>query len=272
MELTLEDKRVQNQAIDYLKKHKDDLIRNFIIAKNPLRVGFATIFMAGSPGAGKTEFSKRYMSIATDKKDSELKQWSQKLNIDIASVDCLLIRIDVDEIREFFPQYRKTDNKKGMQGNAHIVQKAANKGLNIVRNYCLDNNISFLHDGTFGNYKTMKKIIKQSLRIGRDIHVFYLYLDPLEAWKFTKAREYIEGRNIIKEKFIEQYFNSQENVSKIKEEFEQKVKIHCVLKNKENEVQKIELNLPNLDQFFNRHYTKGTIQKYTKDDLLALIS
>lgn len=272
MELTSEEIKIQNEAIEHIKKNKEKLIKDFIISKNPLRVGFITIFMAGSPGAGKTEFSQRYIPIAIDKNDQKFTEWLQKINIDIKSVDCALIRIDVDEIRGFFPQYKKTDNQTGARGNAHVVQKAANKGLDILRDYCLANQISFLHDGTFGNYETMKKIINKSLRADRDVQIFYLYQDPLQAWEFTKAREHVEGRNIIKEKFIEQYFNSKDNVIKIKQEFGSKVKIHCVLKNNQNKDEKIEFNVHDIDQFFVTQYNKGTIQKYTIEDLKALIS
>ena len=271
MELTTAEKKIQDEAIAYLKQHEDELIHRFVIAKNPLRVGYATLFMAGSPGAGKTEFSQRYIPIAINKKDQQLKLALRKIHIDITAVDCVLIRIDADEIREFFPQYQKTDMKKGIHGNAHIIQKAANKGLDMVRDYCLANNISFLHDGTFGNYGTMKKIVQKSLVVGREIQIFYLYLDPVTAWQFTKAREYLEGRNIVKEKFIDQYFNARENVDRIKREFGDTVKINCVLKDSDNTVKKIEFNLSRIDRFLDAQYHRGILKRYTREELFDLI-
>ena len=59
MELTPEEKETQKQAIKYLKEHEDEFTRYFVDFKFPIRLGLATLFMAGSPGAGKTEFSKR---------------------------------------------------------------------------------------------------------------------------------------------------------------------------------------------------------------------
>ncbi len=271
MDFTNEEKIIQAEAVVFVEAHKDKLIDQFVTSKNPLRLGFITIFMAGSPGAGKTEFSERYMPLIFNKTDEKIIKFLKDRNIDIESVGALFVRIDVDEIREFLPQYQKTDIKTDKKGNAHIIQKAANKGLDILRAYCLANEISFLHDGTFGNYNTMREIVKKSLNAGREIQIYYLYLDPLEAWKFTKAREYIEGRNIIREKFIEQYFKSRENVDKIKQEFGDKVKIHCVLKNSQNEVEKTEFNVPSIDGFLNTQYNNGVIRKYSVEDLFGLI-
>lgn len=271
MEFTEEEKKLQEETCIYIQERKDELIDQFVIRKNPLKLGFITIFMAGSPGAGKTEFSQRYIPIIFDKKDPKMIKVFDERGINLRDVDTLFVRIDVDEIREFLPQYKKTDRATGVKGNAHIIQKAANKGLDILRNYCLKNEISFLHDGTFGNYDTMKEIIRKSLNAGRTIQIYYLYLDPIAAWEFTKAREFIEGRNIIKDKFIEQYFNSRENVNKIKAEFGDKVRINCVLKDSNNKVQDIALNVPDIDQYLKTKYNRGLIQLYSKEDLLNKI-
>lgn len=273
MELSKEDKIIQDQAIKEIINRKDELIEKFIISKRPLRLDVISFFMAGSPGAGKTEFSHRYMSNILDKKDPKLVKKLMKNGVDINSVDTLFIKIDADEIREFLSQYQKTNIEKGIKGNSHIIQKASNKGLDILRDYCFDNHISFLHDGTFGNFDTMRKIVNKSLKANRDVQIFYIYLDPLKAWEFTKAREYYEGRNIIKEKFIDQFFASRENVCKIKTEFGNKIKVHCVLKG-DNTVEdiKIKYNILNLDNFIEEHYNKQIIKKYSLKDLHDLIS
>lgn len=272
MELSDEEKKISDEACRFVESKKDELIDIFITKKNPLKLGFITIFMAGSPGAGKTEFSKRYMPLIINKKDEKLVKFLNKKGIDITSVETLFVRIDVDEIRTFLPQYKKTNIETGEKGNAHVVQRAANKGLDILRDYCLLNEISFLHDGTFGNYSTMKKIIKKSIRTDRVVQIYYLYLDPVVAWNFTKARECLEGRNIIKEKFIEQYFNSKENVDRIKKEFGGNVKINCILKNNENKVIEIILNQPSIDSCLEPKYSKGVIRRYSPEELSTLLS
>lgn len=272
MELNNEEQKISNEACNFIILNKDKLINEFILKKKPLRLGFITIFMAGSPGAGKTEFSQRYLPLIIDKNDKELIKFLNKKGIDSKLIESLLIRIDVDEIRTFLPYFKKTNIEIGVNGNAHVMQKAANKGLDVLRNYCLENEISFLHDGTFGNYSTMKKIIKKSINFGREVQIYYIYLDPLVAWDFTKARECFEGRNIVKEKFVEQYFNSQKNVDRIKKEFGNKVKVHCILKNNENKVEEILLNQPNIDLYLESKYSKGIIKRYSPEELSSLLS
>ncbi|MFA6119688.1 MAG: zeta toxin family protein [Parachlamydiales bacterium] len=272
MELSEKEEKTQKEAIEYIKSHKEELVDKFIVSKKPLRLGVLTFFMAGSPGAGKTEFSRRYMTGVINKTNRKLISNMRKIGIDINNVDTIFIRIDVDEIRDFIPQYRKTDNQSCIVGNAHVIQKAATKGLDILRKYCFQNNISFLHDGTFGNYNTMKDLVRKSLKEGRDVKIFYIYLDPLAAWEFTKAREFIEGRNILKEKFVEQFFASRENVNRIKQEFGSKVKLDCIIKGKNNEIEEISLNVENVDNFIEKYYNRKSQSGYTKESLLELIS
>lgn len=276
MQLTKEEEFIQKDAIVYIKKNKNQLIEKFVIQKKPLPLNLLTFFMAGSPGAGKTEFSKRYMQEWTDsffkkmKQDKKLAKIALDASVRIEEYETLFIRIDVDEIREFLPQYQKTDVKKGIKGNAHVIQKAANKGLDFLRKYCLDNSVSFLHDGTFGNYKTLRDLIKKSLRRDRNVEIFYIYLDPVAAWEFTQERERIEGRNIVKEKFIEQFFNSQKNVDRVKKEFKKEIKVNCVLKNENNEVVKIKFNIEGIEIFLNSEYNKGVLRRFSSEDLLKL--
>src|SRR3989338_5918358 len=267
MEFSDEEIVCQKEAKRYIEDHKDELIRKFIVDKKPLRINALSFFMAGSPGAGKTEFTNNYMPAKLDKNDKDLQKILREEGIDINEVECLFVKIDVDEIRTFIPHYKKTDAGTNQKGNAHIVQSAANRGLDILRDFCFDNDISFLHDGTFGNYKTMRELVKKSVLRQRVVHIYYLYLDPLKAWEFTKAREFLEGRNIVKDKFISQFFDSQQNIDKIKVEFGDKIKVHCILKNNDNKVEEILLNQPNIADFLEVKYNGGIIKKYTKEDL-----
>lgn len=271
MELTPEEQRIQKEACEFVLANKDKLIEQFITSKKPLPVNFATIFMAGSPGAGKTEFSQRYVPTFETKNDDIFKSLKDAGLEDPSQFDTMLIRIDVDEIRTFLPQYQKTDADKGVKGNSHVIQKAANKGLDILRDYAFKNNISFLHDGTFGNLDTMRSLIKKSLADGRHVFIFYIYIDPKCAWDFTKAREVVEGRNIRADKFIEQYFASKTNVDQIKSEFPD-VKINFILKNEKNEVILTDLNIESVDKALKTQYNKGTLKEYTQEDLLQITS
>jgi hypothetical protein len=60
MELSDDEIKIQEEAKKFIKDHKKELIDKFILQKNPLRQSLFAFFMAGSPGAGKTEFTKRY--------------------------------------------------------------------------------------------------------------------------------------------------------------------------------------------------------------------
>jgi hypothetical protein len=174
----------------------------------------------------------------------------------------------VDLIREFLPHYQKTDIKKGIKGNSNIVQKAASKGLDILRNHCLKNNISFLHDGTFGNqYSTLKKIIRKSLNLNRMVLIFYIYMDPFVAWKFIQEREYVDGRNIRKENFIDQFFQAIDNIDRAKKEFGEKITLHCILKEEKKEIKEIKFNQESIEKFLKVRYSNGTIKEYNKEDL-----
>ncbi len=266
-----EETKLQEEACIYIKQNKDRLIKEFIFDKKPLPLGFVTIFMAGSPGAGKTEFSKRYMPVL-DKEEQIFKEVISSKGLKPDDVDCLFVRIDVDEIRGFLPQYTKTDIKTAVKGNSHIIQKAANKGLDILREFCLKNEVNFLHDGTFGNLNTMRKLIRSSLNGGRVIHIFYIYIDPICAWEFTKARERLEGRNILKERFIEQYFSSKINVDQIKKEFGDSVHINFVLKNEKNEVLRTDLNISGIDQALKTEYNRAVLKEYNAKSLEEVIS
>jgi hypothetical protein len=269
MELIEDDKQIQEDACAYINAHKDELIQKFITQKKPLKLGFMSLFMAGSPGAGKTEFSLQYIPLIYTKDSKSTIKLLESNGIKPSTFESLFIRIDVDEIRAFLPQYRKTDTFG--KGNAHVVQKAANKGLDALRNYCLKNEISFLHDGTFGNYKTMHDLVQESLAKDRFVEIYYLYLDPIAAWNFTKAREYTEGRNILKEKFIEQFFASQVNVQKIKNAFAEKVSVVCVLKDKDNKVRDIVFNTQSIDRYMQTQYSKGIVRRYTHEELEVLL-
>lgn len=272
MELNEQETQTRDEALAYMKSHTSELLERFVTSKRPLPLAFTTIFMAGSPGSGKTEFSERYIPLFPDLHDSDIKEALRLIKADPASFDSLLIRIDVDEIRSFLPQYIKGDVVTGARANAHVVQKAANYGLDTIRNYCFEHDISFLHDGTFGNYRTMRELVKRSIDTERQVHIYYLYIDPVAAWSFTKAREFLEGRNILKDKFIEQYINSKDNVDQIKGEFGKLVEVHCILKNPENQIIDTAFNWPSVSQFLETKRNEGLVRDYNAEELMELLN
>ena len=117
--MTDEELKIEAEAIEYIKSHKKEILERFCPADLCHSVDNPTsLFMAGSPGAGKTEISKSFMKRFED----------------------IPVRIDADEIRSMCPGYVGT--------NAHLFQKAANKGVNTLYDHALHENINCIMDGT----------------------------------------------------------------------------------------------------------------------------
>jgi len=189
--------------------------------------------MAGSPGAGKTEFSKRLIEI-------------------MAPIS--IVRIDADEIKEFIPQY----NGK----NSDIIQGAASIGVDNLNYYTLKHRQNSIMDGTFANHSLARRNITHCLNKGRRLSVFYIYQDPIIAWDFTKKREKLEGRYIPKEAFVEAFFKAKENVKLVKKEFGEKIELNLVIKNKQNDIEKIKFNVDsNIDKSIKGIYNKNSLRK-----------
>lgn len=231
------DKTVSAQAIKFIKANKPLLIKKFANPNIYQPVEFPeTIFMAGSPGAGKTEFSKNLTKIL--KKE--------------------IVRIDADEIREIIPQYAGS--------NSIDVQAAASIGVEKLYDYVLRKKIDAIIDGTFASYNVAYKNVRRSINKDRNVIIFYIYQKPEIAWDFTVKREKLEGRYIPKEIFIKAFFDAKGNVNKIKEIFQDRVKIFLVVKNYDNtnDVEKSRFNIDNVDNYLKIEYTSQTLEKMLK--------
>lgn len=208
-----EDLQFEAIALEYVKSHKKELIERFCppaichAVTNPI-----SLFMAGSPGAGKTEVSKGLIKKFND----------------------IPVRIDADEIRGFCPGYRGT--------NAHLFQKAANKGVNILYDYALHNDINCIMDGTFA-YGGAAENIERSLDRQRKVEIWFVYQDPVRAWEFTKAREAQESRRVLKETFIKAFFESRDNARAVKDRFGQSVELNILIKDYEKNDEDLHLNV-----------------------------
>jgi len=230
--IQVNDLQIAEEAKVFIKKEKHALINKFAdLEKFPPTEKPFSFFMAGSPGAGKTEFSKRLIEIMSP---------------------VSIVRIDADEIRDFIPQY----NGK----NSDIVQGAAAIGVDNLNYYTLKHKQNTIMDGTFANYNVARRNIINCLNKKRQISVFYIYQDPIIAWDFTRKRERLEGRYVPKEAFVEAFFKAKENVRLIKEEFGEKIELNLVIKNKENEIEEIKSNITsNLDDFAIITYNKESL-------------
>ena len=119
---------ISQKAVKFIKQNKELLIKKFANEKifkpveNPM-----SLFMAGSTGAGKTEFSKAL----------------------IRNLGYPIVRIDADEIKEIIPQYTGA--------NSDVVQGASSLGVEKLYDYVLKKKLHVIIDGTF--YEKSKKKI-----------------------------------------------------------------------------------------------------------------
>ncbi len=229
--MTNEEKKISDEAVQYIKKHKRDLIAQFssgvLLMQDQQPV---SIFMAGSPGAGKTEVSKRLVA-----------RFSQHP-----------IRIDADEIRALCPGYIGT--------NAHLFQSAATKGVHILHEYALQKNLNIILDGTFAYHDALDNI-QRSLTRNRKVEIVYVYQPPAIAWDFTKKREALESRRVSKETFINAYFTSHENANAAKKRFGDQIELTVFVKNFGENTEDFAFNAPHLESIIKQWYTRSELEK-----------
>ena len=223
---------IATYAERYVKDHEKELIRLFadpnIFASSTRPI---SVFMAGSPGAGKTEFSRRLVEHF---------------------LEDLPIRIDADDIRAWLPEYHGH--------NAHLFQKACTVGVNKLLDYAIRKNVNFILDGTFA-YSHALKNIERCLQHKRRVVLFYLFQNPSTAWKFTKAREAIEGRRVTKDVFITAFLKAQENVNRVKILYQDQVELTMVVKDFRHNSEIIHSNILSIDSFLPKRYTREELEE-----------
>jgi UDP-N-acetylglucosamine kinase len=230
------EEQIKEESVQFVKDNKKKIIQKIIkeskvsIVDNP-----ESYFMAGAPGAGKTEFSKKLI------------KWLK--------VPC--VRIDADEIRAIIPQYNGS--------NSDLIQSAANIGVEKLHDYVLSKNFNYIMDSTFSNYDKQLDNINRALNKGRAVIIFYIYQDPIIAWEFTKAREKIEGRKVPMDVFIDKYFNSINTANKIKKHFGNDIVLKFIEKNVDNDVKKYKINVDRVDTSIKKKYTKELLDKSLRD-------
>jgi UDP-N-acetylglucosamine kinase len=239
-QVTQDPRQLAEIAIQFAHSNKKTIAREIGNTETyPSEDRPVSIFMAGSPGAGKTEFSKELI---------------QTLDGSTAPV-----RIDTDELRQRIPGYSGN--------NSYIFQPAASILVEKLHDHVLHVRQSFILDSTFSRTGKARLNIQRSLGRGRPVFIFYVYDDPIVAWKFTQAREMDEGRNIPKTAFIEEFFGAMDTVERMRKEFGNSITVFMVKKdlaNPEGEKQfVVSLASPNstIDNYVNRKYTREELSK-----------
>lgn len=228
--------RIEEEALDYARAHKKDIARRltnptiYLPEENPV-----SVFMAGSPGAGKTEASVELLK-------------------ELSGIS--VIRIDPDELRGEFPAY-------GGQ-NAWLFQKAVSVLVDRIHDMALEQSQSFLLDGTLSHYEIARKNIERSLKRKRTVQILYVYQEPRLAWEFVQAREAAEGRRIQPEHFIEQYFAARDVVNRLKLEFGKDVRVDLLLKNNDNSRRLYQAGVDQIDNHIPEKYNRADVEQMLK--------
>ncbi len=174
------DEEISQRAFEEIKAQKHTLPNKIFEYKNRNK---KAIFMAGSPGAGKTEIAQPL---------------KEEYQID---------SIDTDEIRKLC---------RGYSGeNSHLYQKAGIEGADTLIKYAFSKGYSFILNGDFIDFNLQKQIIKKATKCDYDIEIAYVYR-PLEvAKRYTKTIEKRYGKRVPDEAFIKNSLGAIEIVSKL---------------------------------------------------------
>lgn len=230
----MHDDEIKKQAEEFAKANKKRIAKTHTdISKYPADSTPISMFMAGSPGAGKTEYSKNFL---------------RDLNV---------VRIDGDELRSYIPGYTGK--------NSYLFQASISIIVEKIHDLVLENNQTFLLDGTFSKYEKAYQNIQRSLNKNRKVYIFYIYQDPEIAWEFTKKREIVEGRNIPKNAFIQQFLETQSTIDRIRKEFGSKIQVLLVKKNFKNDTieksGRIEPDVLDIADYIGVRYSKDELEK-----------
>lgn len=152
------------------KTNQDKVVESFF-KKNKLKKDKYAIFMAGIPGAGKTEFTENTIRESPG-----------------------LISIEHDQLVEYIDGYTPEAY--------YNYRKAGSVLVTRIFDECLRNGYPFVFDGTLSHENGIKNINK-CLKQGYDVLVIYIVQDTTKAWELTQARELVKKRAIEKTGFIE---------------------------------------------------------------------
>jgi predicted ABC-type ATPase len=227
--VTPEEQAVADRAAQFARDNRRAIAREltdktvYLPEESPV-----SVFMAGSPGAGKTEASQALV-----------KQFGH------------VLRIDPDEIRMRFEEY----NGK----NAWIFQRATTMIVEKVLDQAFKQDQSFILDGTLSNLEVARRNVGRSLRAGRYVQLVYVYQDPVQAWHFVRDRERVEGRCVPKDQFIDQYFASRKVVNQLKQERGKALALDVLIKNLDGTNRKYHRNVDSVDPHIREAYDPASL-------------
>lgn len=225
-----------DEALAWAKQNKKQIIGQVIKTSGAEPSDAPSgIFMAGLPGAGKTELSRALIEISGTSP----------------------VRIDMDELATFIDGYEPE--------NADQFRLAGSMLLAELFSKVLKNRLDFVMDGTFSS-KNAELNIERALKRDYTVELVYAHQDPKLAWEFTRAREKVEHRSIKFDGFIETYYKTIKNIKYISEKFGDDLSLDIAFKTPTNGMGSFETNIKSsqIDELIKVEYNKDKLIKYIK--------
>jgi adenylylsulfate kinase-like enzyme len=226
---------VTSNAISYAKKIKKTFAKK-MVDPLPQEESPVSVFMADSPGAGKTEVARLI-----------IQDFESEYGIN-------LVHIENDELRKEFADYGGH--------NSSLFQQPATILVEAIHDRALKRSVSFVLDSTLASFEKARKNIERSLAKGRYIQIIFVYQEPEQAWELVKAREKVEGRRVPPEVFVEQFMGSQLVVSQLKRIFGDEINIIFMEKNiaKKHKNEKPKFNVADIDVILRKKYNREQLE------------
>ncbi|MGU3234684.1 zeta toxin family protein [Vibrio cholerae] len=229
----MDDQQVIEKAIREAKAMKK-VVAKRLVDHLPQEEEAVSVFMAGSPGAGKTETARAM--IRAFKSENRL----------------ALVHIENDELRKEFEDY---------QGfNSPLFQRSATLLVEAIHDRALKRGVSFILDSTLSSFDKAKDNIERSLKKNRFVLIIFVYQEPEQAWRLVKAREKVEGRRVPEAVFVEQFMESQRVVSALKQHFGDKVEITFIEKNIDGDNERPHFNVSDIDALLRKKYNRESLE------------
>ena len=229
--MTPAEQHIWDEAIAFARSNKKAIGRRLTNKEQyPPEEEPVSVFMAGSPGAGKTEASIALVNLFAD---------------------TAILRIDPDELRNEFAAYTG--------GNSWLFQGGVSILVEKILDFAIEQRQSFLLDGTFSNLDVARRNVERSLKRGRFVQILYVYQNPVLAWGFVKAREEAEGRRIRPEHFVDQYFAARDVVNALKLEYGGDVHVDLLLKHIDNSGRLYKAGVDKIDYHIPEQYTRADL-------------
>lgn len=229
--MTPAEEQVKSDAIAFARSNKKAIGKRRTDKEHyPPEEAPVSVFMAGSPGAGKTEASMALVNLFADTS---------------------ILRIDPDELRNEFETYTG--------GNSWLFQGAVSILVEKILDFAIAQRQSFLLDGTFSNLDVARRNVDRSLGKGRYVQILYVYQNPILAWGFVKAREEAEGRRIRPEHFVDQYFAARDVVNALKLEYGGDVHVDLLVKHIDNTGRLYKAGVDKIDYHIPEQYTRADL-------------